>query len=254
MQSYGYGAAEARVKYYGPATAMLTGRVRVQAYRTASFTGLPDAEYTLAGTDLGSAHNACGLLSMHASTDCGRAARVGLYYLRAYIDHNNNGVRDPGESWGYANYYGADAEMPYTARPVEVHYGTIAPCVDIVIEDADTDQDWVPDAWSTNRTRRVISSATLGQHRRCDRRSRIRSGGRRRISGTDSSRCSRWARRTRTATDWVTCTVSLLAGRDLASTAADGFTDGAKVALGLNPADKLSLNLDGFPRSPMASL
>ncbi|HON47310.1 MAG TPA: PKD domain-containing protein [Kiritimatiellia bacterium] len=245
MQSYGYGAAEARVKYYGPATAMLTGRVRVQAYRTASFTGLPDAEYTLAGTDLAALTTLAAPVVNARLYGLRQSSAVGPYYLRAYIDHNNNGVRDPWESWGYANYYGADAEMPYTARPVEVHYGTIAPCVDIVIEDADTDQDWVPDAWEyeQNPTGDFLGhigpapAGATGDPEYDPAAAGVSSGtgffAVLALGTTDQDG------------DGLGDLHELLLGSDAnsASTAADGFTDGAKVALGLNPADKLSLGL-----------
>ena len=247
MQSYGYGAVEARVKYYGPAATMLTGRVKVQAYRTASFTGLPDAEYTLAGVDLSALTTLAAPIVNARLYGLQQSSAVGHYYLCAYIDHNSNGVRDPWESWGYANYYGADTDLPYMARSVEVQYGTAVPLVDIVIEDADTDQDWVPDAWEyeqnpTSDFLGYVGSAPAG------------AAGDPEYSPAASafSGSGFFAALALGTTDQdgdgLGDLHELLLGSDVnsASTAADGFTDGAKVALGLNPADKLSLDLTGI--------
>ena len=59
---------------------------------------------------------------------------AGTYYIRAYIDSNGNFVKDDWESWGQV------------AGPVTVGAGRPAPVVGLYIEDADTNQDWVPDA------------------------------------------------------------------------------------------------------------
>lgn len=75
-----------------------------------------------------------------------RGLTPGTYYMRAFIDSNNNGVLDSWESWGYANYYG-EKESMYDVRPVEVSHSAISPLVTLYIEDRDTDQDWFPDAY-----------------------------------------------------------------------------------------------------------
>jgi hypothetical protein len=244
MQSSGYGSVEARVKYYGPATGMLGGRVKVQVYRTAAFTGLPDAEYTLDGTDLAALTTLAAPVVNARLYGLRPSSAVGPYYLCAYIDHNQNGVRDPWESWGYANYYGADVERPYTARPVEVYYGATAPQVDIVIEDADTDQDWIPDAWEYEQAGGFpgyIGPAPAGA---------AGAPGYNPASSAFSGPTPGFFEMLALGTtdqdgDGLGDLHELLLGSDAnsASTAADGFTDGAKVALGLNPADKLSLGL-----------
>jgi len=167
MQSSGYGMIEATVKYFGPAVNNLSQRVKVGAYTTRDFTGVPDAQYTLTDTELGPLMN-------QSTTNINAVLRgltpsefAGRYFVMAYIDSNNNNRRDNWESWGYANYYGRNVLIdneelqsdsifrdlfggtvaPYVAMPVTVAMSTHIPKVTIFIEDADTDQDWFPDAW-----------------------------------------------------------------------------------------------------------
>lgn len=249
IESSGYGAINARVKYYGPATTLLQNCVRVQAFCNAGFTGDPAGEYVLTGTDLaaltatnGSSVNAVlkGLLP---------STTAGDYYLRAFIDANNNGVRDVWESWGYANYYGVSTK-PYDPRPIDVTYAQNASTVDIIIEDADTDQDWFPDAYeyaalpdgdflanmgpSTNTT----SSAEINPDLTTDSIYKAMSS----VLSTLS------VKTTDQDGDGLSDFAELLLGSDAlnASSAGDGYTDGAKAALGLAPTDTLNLNVTGL--------
>ncbi len=146
VDSSGYGEIRARVKYYGPANSLLTGRVKVQVYDNAAFAGLPEAEYTLAGIDLTALTSGNAPIVNAILKGLVPSSQHREYYLRAYIDHNQNNMRDVWESWGYANYYGL-TDKPHDPRPVWVSYAPVSEVVDIIIEDADTDQDWFPDAW-----------------------------------------------------------------------------------------------------------
>ncbi|MDA3925615.1 MAG: PKD domain-containing protein [Kiritimatiellae bacterium] len=147
MESSGYGMIDASVKYFGPVN-NLTNLVKVQAFTSADFSGIADSMYTLTPAELGS-------LTDTSSTNINAVLRgltpsefAGTYYVMAYIDSNTNNVRDVWESWGYANYYGKSSSLgPYVAEPVTVKMNTYLPHVSIFIEDADTDQDWFPDAW-----------------------------------------------------------------------------------------------------------
>jgi hypothetical protein len=135
----GYGAIQARVKYYGPATNLLANHVKVRAFSNPAFSGFPAAEHTLSGADL-SALTAGG---PPAETN---AVLAGLspdraYWVMAFLDGNLNGVRDVWESWGYAH---PSPRGPPSGVPAPVAAGGVA---DVVISDADTDQDWFPDAW-----------------------------------------------------------------------------------------------------------
>jgi len=81
--------------------------------------------------------------------------RLGRYYIRAFHDRNSNGVLDSGEDWGLlkgadgastasaASMYAAD----YTVRRVAITTTTIYSGNDLVIHDADTDNDGLADMW-----------------------------------------------------------------------------------------------------------
>jgi hypothetical protein len=250
MQSSGYGSAEARVKYYGPAAAMLTGRVKVQAYRTASFTGMPEAEYTLAGTDLAALTSLVAPVVNARLYGLQESGVAGSYYLCAYIDHNGNDVRDPWESWGYANHYGVDAEMPYMARAVDVVYSAEAPRLDIVIEDADTDQDWVPDAWEYEQNPAGDFLGLVGPSTGAAGDTEINPYLGSLLSQTQASAffTALALGTTDLDGDGLGDLNELVLGSDArsASTAGDGYNDGDKTALGLNPADALRLDVTGI--------
>ena len=70
----------------------------------------------------------------------------GTYYVLAYIDSNGNGVRDPWESWGYANYVGEGTGKIYTPKPCSLS-GSEVPEVIVYIEDMDSDGDNFPDIY-----------------------------------------------------------------------------------------------------------
>ena len=154
-----YGAIDVCVKYFGPAAcsfkaSALAGLVRVQAFATPDFSGMPAAEAYLRGGTI-----------MTSVTD-GRANCVlkglppGTYYVRAYIDTNGNGLLNTWESWGYANGVGTGAKTPYTPKGVMVVRGsTERPSAMVYIEDMDTDNDGFPDAYEYDTKKNLT---TLG--------------------------------------------------------------------------------------------
>lgn len=133
VNDHTYSTIPVCVKYAGPNKVLekvedlgdLKGKVRVQAFASADFTGVPLSETIvtneLADTARTSANGKLYGLPMN-----------GAYYLRSYIDSNGNGQKDDWESWG--------------AAKTIVSAGVTTP-VGIWIEDADTDDDWLPDAW-----------------------------------------------------------------------------------------------------------
>ncbi|MBQ3314546.1 MAG: LamG domain-containing protein [Kiritimatiellae bacterium] len=132
----GFNAVNVCVKYTGPNAVLadcdnlssVYGKVRLQAFAFADFSGVPSSQTLVTGKDE----------IADASYTMANAKLIGLpagtYYIRAYIDSNGNFVKDDWESWGQV------------AGPVTVGAGRPAPVVGLYIEDADTNQDWVPDA------------------------------------------------------------------------------------------------------------
>ena len=251
--SGGFGAIQTRVKYYGPASdaEKLAGLVKVQAFNNAAFSGTPVAEYTLAGSDVSA------LTSLNAPVVNGLLGGlpednvVGDYYVMAFIDQNRNGKRDSWESWGYVNYYGVN-DKAYDPRPTGVAHAAPPKVVDIVIEDADTDQDWFPDAWEWQEAER-------SSYNMADFLERVgpASGDR---SDEEINPDLTLAGRTFMAPfmdmglsttdsdgDGLDDRNELLLGSDAlnASTSGDGYSDGDKYVLGLNPLDKLTLRMTG---------
>ena len=125
------------VRYAGPVSVLAdcenvsspTGTVRVQAFATADFSGDPLAQGFVADK-----------ASLIDTLDVTANARLvglpfGTFFIRAYIDSNGNFKKDDWESWGYAK------------EAVTIAAGRTAPLSAVWIEDADTDTDWLPDAW-----------------------------------------------------------------------------------------------------------
>ena len=138
------GNLAAKVRYFGPAQAFATGTVRVQAFATPDFAGAPVAAGYVA--DNGTlAHT--GTAAVTNATIIGLAQ--GTYYIRAFIDTNDNGVCDDWESMGYLCGRGrlqADAFIPAGVQYSTGVLGQTEP-VEIYIEDADTNQNCIPDAY-----------------------------------------------------------------------------------------------------------
>lgn len=144
----GFNAINACVKYTGPADVIadcddlttVAGKVRLQAFTTADFSGAPAS----------SAFVTNKTVIANAATAAADARLIGLpagtYYVRAFVDSNGNFERDAWESWGQA------------AAPVVVGAGHPAPTVAVYIEDADTNQNWVPDALEFDSTGATNSS------------------------------------------------------------------------------------------------
>jgi len=141
VNDHTYSSIDVAVKYVGPTlvaakvaaksgdTYALKGKVRVQAFERPDFSGEPVAE-TFVTERLTASDNA-----LPNATLVGLPAD-GTYFVRAFIDLNGNGKLDAWESWGAL-------ESAVTFGPDVA----VAPSVGFYIEDADTDQDWLPDAW-----------------------------------------------------------------------------------------------------------
>ena len=166
---YLYGTANVAVRYFGPEESFDGKVVRVQAFTSPDFTGIPVAagyvkgkSVTLAAVGAKPQAN-CSIIGLPLSAPGATTTGVahGTYYLRAFIDSNKNGVCDDWESSGYlcvrdgsalnnvlASNGGTSTENILNPTPItigpDVGYGDLAV---IYIEDADTDEDGLPDSW-----------------------------------------------------------------------------------------------------------
>lgn len=169
-----YGMIRAKVRYFGPGT-VATGRsndlIRVQAFTSPDFTGMPAGEAMV--TDLSQ-------LSSEGEIDVNAVilgVKPGTYYVRAFIDTVGDAKWSQWESWGYGNYVGAvDAvaasvsrglaanvaatAFPYSPRPYKVAVGEEPPVAEIYIEDMDSDADHLPDIYEYNTEKSLTKRTT----------------------------------------------------------------------------------------------
>ncbi|MCL2103614.1 MAG: hypothetical protein FWH21_00945 [Kiritimatiellaeota bacterium] len=242
MQSSGYGQINATVKYFGPAV-NLADKVILQAFDNRGFTGDPAAQFVF---EAGTAQLALVTDLSNTTTNAYlRGLAPGTYYLRAFIDSNNNGVRDIWESWGYANYYGEQRAM-YNARPVKVDFSTLIPAVQIFIEDCDVDQDWFPDAWEYEQHSGAYptflqqigpQASWLFGHAEInpDLDYSVGWGG------------IPWLLGPITSGQTLSDIIAMLSDTTTYPLAGDGFTLQQKVEMGLMPSDKLALRITQSP-------
>ncbi len=174
-----YGMAKVKVRYFGPAnvtaSAQLSNSIRVQAFTTPDFSGMPAGEGRVTRID---DISSVGEIEPNAVI---MGLKPGVYYLRAFIDTDGDGAFSrTWESWGYGNFVGAwDAAIVsvsrgftaaaasgsayvYTPRPYTVAVGAEVPVAEIYIEDQDSDNDGFPDAWerSTRANLDVLGPAS----------------------------------------------------------------------------------------------
>jgi len=250
MGSSGYGEIRAAVKYHGPAV-NLSGKVKVQVYDNRGFTGVPVAEYTLTDAQLISLTAIAPATTNAIMRGLAPSSVAGEYTMRAFIDSNGNGVRDVWESWGYANYYGL-TDTPNDVRRFDVSFSTQSLTASINIEDADTDQDWFPDAWEYEKNPGSSTFLALtGPSSDWD-------GVGSTEVNPDLQRSGAWQGlsvmsaltlgTTDQDGDGLNDLAELILGSDAlnASTSGDGFSDGDKAALGLVPGDVLALGVTGL--------
>ena len=148
-----YGSIAVRVKYFGPLVGSLSAvptttknLIRVQAFTSPDFSGLPVAETYV--TDVASIASENVIVT---NAIIRGVAQGGRYYVRAYIDTDADGMKSDWESWGYACYVDdTSVKSVWTPKPIDVSYTDMAPVTTVFIEDADTDGDDFPDAWEVN--------------------------------------------------------------------------------------------------------
>ena len=120
--------------------------IRVQAFRSKSFNGLPDASMAV---------SAAGTYRLNG-LEAGQT-----YYIRAYIEQDGDAERDDFESWGYYRAE-AGAVNPYVQLPAKANIrGNVENPCEVVIRDCDTDNDLLPDAveWTSANGLKAYGSA-----------------------------------------------------------------------------------------------
>ena len=127
--SGGRGWLTVNVRYPGAAGLGGGAPIRVQAFRTRSFNGIPEAEKQI---------SAPGSVTL-------AGLEPGLYYIRAYVDQNNNRIRDVWESYGYVRDETSITE-PFRVVGVRASELGLTQPATLTIRDADTDNDLIPDA------------------------------------------------------------------------------------------------------------
>ncbi|MGI6098579.1 MAG: LamG-like jellyroll fold domain-containing protein, partial [Kiritimatiellia bacterium] len=125
----GKGWLTVNVRYPGAAGLADGAPIRVQAFATRAFNGIPDAEKQIA---------APGNVTL-------AGLEPGVYYIRAYVDQNNNRRRDFWESYGYYRSE-TDPVEPFRVKGVQVVALGMSQPLTVTIRDADTDNDKIPDA------------------------------------------------------------------------------------------------------------
>jgi hypothetical protein len=116
-----------------------TGTIIVEAYNNKSFSGTPLSIDYIENTPLPE------LWPMNPYTYKLDGLVAGTYYVRAFLDQNNNRVKDPFETYGYVTD-GADV---YTVTPIVLAYDDVHDKTnqDLFMIVADTDNDMLADDW-----------------------------------------------------------------------------------------------------------
>ena len=138
-----YGAIDVAVRYFGSDAVAKSGRIRVQAFKTPDFSAQPVGEGYVTSLDaIADGENALVANARIIGLE------AGTYYVRAFIDTQKDGICQNWESWGFACDRDIRGAAIYTPKAIKVgpKYGQ-SDVVSVFIDDSDTDQDNLPDAW-----------------------------------------------------------------------------------------------------------
>ena len=155
------GKARVAVRYYGPSNVANGSVIRVEAFTTPDFSGEPVSRgYVTSKSDIAST------AKITAANATLPGLKTGSYYIRAYIDTLSNGMHEGWESWGC--YCTRDVTTGTIYTPKSVTVGPVVGGSDIIpvyIDDCDTDQDCLPDAWewAENGNLTAYGSAQIDQ-------------------------------------------------------------------------------------------
>ena len=156
-----YGSIRVAAKYFGPRKALNAATVRVEAFDTPDFSGMPVARTYVSSANLATVYS--------TSAPTVNATLVGLpkgkYYVRAYLDFTSRGTaryRDSYESWGYVAPRAGTGS--YLLTPTTITIGDTLGDGDLFvcyIEDVDTNGNNLPDAWELAEGKSLAAGAEL---------------------------------------------------------------------------------------------
>ena len=138
----GYGMVSAAVRYYGSnPDASTENAIIVEAHASADFAGRPLAQVRV--EDVAQLADVTDILTPNATL---RGIAPQTVWLVAWIDANDNGKRDPWETWGYANHVGLTRFDIYTPLGAAVGESmSAAETLTIYLEDTDLNRNEVLD-------------------------------------------------------------------------------------------------------------
>jgi len=148
----GRGTIDVEVRYYGATEGYgwtNTRYVIVEAFATPDFSGKAASSVRLAANALETLAKTPLTKDTFLKVDA-NATLIGLkpgeWYVRAFLDRNDNGKCDSYETWGYVNKIATGAADLYTpvATTASATKGQ-RPRVVLVMEDTDVNQNYVPD-------------------------------------------------------------------------------------------------------------
>ena len=142
-ESQNFGTALVAVRYFGPDVVATSGKIRVQAFKTPDFSGAPVGEGCV--EDVSALADGSSSLAANARII---GLEPGTYYIRAFIDTQSDGKLATWESWGFACDRDVAGAAIYTPKAVKVGpKAGRSQVIPVFVEDSDTDQDNLPDAW-----------------------------------------------------------------------------------------------------------
>ena len=165
--SVDFGQINLAIRYFGPDVVAQNGKIRVQAFTSADFTGDPVAEGYVYNTDDIASTNKAMVANARII-----GLEEGTYYVRAFIDTKPAGADKydgrfaAWKSWGLVCNRDDKLAKIYVPKPVIIgsHVGT-SPALPLYIEDCDTDHDNLPDAWEmqTKGNLKDLTTSSLDQ-------------------------------------------------------------------------------------------
>ena len=139
----GSGSLDVCVRYFGDKTAVLDrGAVRVEAFESPDFTGLPVARTTIPTSEYDAIASSNSTLVAQASLS---GLPYGRYYVRAYIDSNEYGTKKTLDFWESRGFCATSRTSRPKAMAVDgTSQGSL--CT-IYVKDVDTNGNCIADAF-----------------------------------------------------------------------------------------------------------